>query len=176
MNSRPAQPTPASVALPAARRSGVSATGHADVYLQPGQLIAARTPTAIKTILGSCVAVCLWDAQAQVGGMNHYLLPYGSARHELPDRFGNCAITRLIDAVTQHGGTRASMRAKVFGGAAVIGTVTRGVARIGAQNAQVALELLELAGIPVVGRDLGGERGRKIVFHTDTGKVSLWEL
>ena len=157
-------------------RSVVAPTSRADVYLQPGQLVAACVATAIKTILGSCIAVCLWDEQARAGGMNHYLLPRGSARSEAPDRFGTTAIPRLIDAVAQQGGKRERMRAKVFGGAALLSSASSGAARIGAQNAHVALELLEAAGIPIVSRDLGGERGRKIVFYTDTGSVSLWEL
>ena len=176
MSAPRAQPWPPSVPLPVARRSAVAPLSRADIYLHPGQLAAARAPSAIKTILGSCIAVCLWDEQARVGGMNHYLLPYGSGRSETPDRFGNCAIPRLIDAVAQHGGQRETMRAKVFGGAALITASTRAATRIGLQNACIAYELLELAGIPVLSRDVGGERGRKIVFHTDTGSVSLWEL
>jgi chemotaxis protein CheD len=156
--------------------SALATVARAEVYLHPGQLAVARAPTAIKTILGSCVAVCLWDEQRGVGGMNHFLLPYGSVKSEAPGRFGNGAIPRLIAAVRELGAEVATMRAKVFGGGAMIASTRPAVTCIGHKNSRVALELLELAGIPVIGRDLGGQRGRKIVFHTDTGSVSLWDL
>jgi len=158
------------------RESGSSAVTRAAVYLHPGQMIATRSPTAIKTILGSCVAVCLWDEQRGIGGMNHFLLPFGSAKSEALGRFGNAAIPRLIEALHEHGAERSAMRAKVFGGGAMITGATPGPTRIGQQNSRLALELLELAGIPIVSSDLGGERGRKIVFHTDSGDVTLWDL
>jgi len=103
-------------------------------------------------------------------------LTFGSAKSEALGRFGNEAIPRLVAALQALGAERTGLRAKVFGGGTMIARATPGPMRIGQQNSRVALELLEQAGIPVVSSDLGGERGRKIVFHTDTGSVSLWEL
>ena len=102
------EPTPS---LPAAGVARVS------VYLQPGDLIATRTPTMVKTILGSCISVCLWDDGSAVGGINHYLLPYGSAAADRPARFGCFAIESLIAAVCEQGGRRQHLQAKLFGGA-----------------------------------------------------------
>ena len=146
------------------------------VYLQPGDLIATRTPTLVKTILGSCISVCLWDDELAVGGINHYLLPYGSAAADRPSRFGCFAIESLIAAVCEQGARRQHLQAKLFGGASMLAGVTPRAGHIGVQNLKLAVEMLDSAGIPVVGRDVGGERGRKITFQTDDGSVALWDL
>jgi chemotaxis protein CheD len=146
------------------------------IYLQPGQLVATRLPTTVKTILGSCISVCLWDETSAVGGINHFLLPFGTVHADMPGRFGNLAVPMLIDALRRQGADVASMRAKVFGGASMIAGGRPRPTHVGMQNLNIAKELLANAGIPVISSDTGGARGRKIVFNTDTGEVSLWEL
>ena len=94
--------------------------GRQQVYLHAGDLVIANRPTAIVTILGSCVAVCLWDATARVGGVNHYLLPFHVEREKSP-RFGSIAIPRLLEEVVAAGADPNRLQAKVFGGASVIG-------------------------------------------------------
>jgi chemotaxis protein CheD len=129
--------------------------------------VVANSPTAIVTILGSCVSVCLWDKGAGVGGMNHYLLPLHVER-EKSARFGSVAIPRLVEEVVIAGADPRRLQAKVFGGASVIGAFTKG-RRLGDENARLALESLDALGIPVVEKDLGGLKGRKVVFHSDDG-------
>jgi chemotaxis protein CheD len=138
----------------------------AAVYLVPGQLHAASEPTAITTVLGSCVAVCLHDPVRSVGGMNHYLLP-GPAPQEPSTRFGDSAIESLLDAVLRLGAHQPRLRAKVFGGAGLLPGTPGG--SLGDENARLAFRLLGNLGIPVLDGDLGGFRGRRLVFHTDTG-------
>lgn len=137
------------------------------VYLHAGQLAVAAEPTAIVTVLGSCVAVCLWDPGSRVGGVNHFLLPHHVER-ERSARFGNVAVPQLVDAVVRAGATRSGLVAKVFGGACVLGGIAH-ARRLGAENAALALHLLEEARIPVLDTDVGGERGRKLVFVSDEG-------
>jgi chemotaxis protein CheD len=140
------------------------------VYLHAGQLHAARDPAAITTILGSCISVCLFDPAAGVGGMNHYLLPHHVER-ERSHRFGTVAIPELVEALLRAGARRGGLSAKVFGGASVVHAF-RGTRNLGEENAKLAHELLEEAGIPVLEADVGGTRGRKLVFHSDDG--SAW--
>jgi chemotaxis protein CheD len=149
----------------------VQPTERSGVYLQPGEVFASAEPTRITTILGSCVAVCLWDPDTAVGGMNHYLMPYRIRRAEANDRFGVVAIPILIERLTELGAYRSRLSAKVFGGACVIGNRQR-EDHLGLQNARLALELLDQEGITVVAQDVGGTRGRKLLFHTDEG--SAW--
>lgn len=139
----------------------------AQVYLHAGQLHAAAAPTVITTVLGSCVAVCLYDPIAKVGGMNHFLLPLPVEKERSP-RFGAVAVPQLVEAVLQAGAARGSLVAKVFGGASVIAAMSRG-RRLGEENAVLALRLLDEARIPVLDQDVGGSRGRKLVFFADEG-------
>jgi chemotaxis protein CheD len=142
------------------------------VYLQPGQVHASARPTTITTVLGSCVSVCLYDPATRAGGMNHFLLPIPVPR-ERSARFGNVAMEELFASLGRLCAPGHSLRAKVFGGASVLGT-TRAASRrpLGEDNVRVALDMLLEKGIPVVDGDVGGSRGRKLVFHTDDG--SAW--
>lgn len=141
--------------------------GRKQVYLHAGDLVIAREPTAIVTILGSCVSVCLWDPAAGVGGVNHYLLPFHVEREKSP-RFGSVAIPRLVEEVVLAGADPRRLQAKVFGGASVIGAFSR-ARRLGDDNAVLAVESLTTLGIPILERDVGGTKGRKLVFHSDDG-------
>jgi len=146
----------------------------AQVYLHAGQLFTASTPTAITTVLGSCVAVCLYDPAAKVGGMNHFLLPLHVDRERSP-RFGTVAVPQLVDAVVRAGGSRQALVAKVFGGASVIAAMAHG-RRLGDENVRLALRLLEDSRIPVLDHDVGGSRGRKVVFFADEGTAWVRQL
>lgn len=163
--------------LPAAGPSPThvpDAGNRTQVYLHAGQLFASTGPTAITTVLGSCVAVCLHDPATKLGGMNHFLLPLHVERDRSP-RFGTIAVPQLVDAVVRAGAQRSSLVAKVFGGASVIGTIST-ARRLGDENARLALRLLEEAGIPVLDHDVGGSRGRKVVFFADEGTAWVRQL
>ena len=139
------------------------------VYLQPGQLFASVHFSAITTILGSCVSLCLWDPVAKVGGINHYLLPFWVGDDIASPRFGTVAIEALIEKVLSLGARKNHLRAKLFGGACVIEAFRENKHHIGIVNARLAENMLHRQGIPVVERDLAGRRGRKLIFHTDDG-------
>lgn len=146
----------------------------ASAYLHPGRLLTSTEPCAVTTILGSCVSVCLFDEERGAGGINHYLLPHRTAGAAATSpRFGGPAIRLLVDALVAHGCRKADLRAKVFGGACVIDAFHESDTPIGTQNARLALELLAAEGIAVVARDLGGARGRKLVFQTDDGAARV---
>jgi chemotaxis protein CheD len=141
------------------------------VYLHPGQIYVVSHAALVSTILGSCVAVCLWDAVARVGGMNHFLLPAGKG-----SRFGAEAMPILIDAMVARGALVARMIAKVFGGACVLEGFTGARKAIGAQNAEVAMRFLAAHAIPVRADQTGGRRGRKLLFHTGSGQAYVKEI
>ncbi|BDG09111.1 chemotaxis protein CheD [Anaeromyxobacter paludicola] len=167
--------TATTLAPPRPRAAAPDPGGRRPVYLQAGQVVASGEPAAISTIVGSCVAVCLFDPVAGVGGMNHYLLPLPVQR-ERSARFGNVAIPELVAAVMGRGARRDRLAAKVFGGACVI-DVFRGSGRhLGQDNVELALRTLEAEGIPVLERDVGGSRGRKVIFHSDDGAAWVRSL
>ena len=138
------------------------------VYLAPGQLCASRDRVQVTTILGSCVAVCLYDNEAAVGGVNHFLLPHGAPPSP---RFADHAITLLLKQVLALGAERLRLRAKLFGGACVLEAL-RASSALGARNVAAAHERLAAEGIPVVAEDTGGDLGRKLIFEVQTG--SAW--
>lgn len=138
-------------------------------YLQPGFLHVARA-TTITTILGSCVAVCLWDATRRTGGMNHFLLPRGPASAESAGRFGETAVPRLIERLIDAGARPGGLEAKIFGGACITAALQR-QDHLGLKNVDIAVQILEQSGIAIVAMDVGGTRGRKVLFHTGDGTV-----
>lgn len=143
------------------------------VYLLPGHLVAAAEPCDVTTILGSCVAVCLFDRRGRAGGVNHFLLPHHPPTQPRSPRFGSVAIRELIDAVCAHGTRRADLRAHVFGGAGVIAGLATAWRQVGQQNVELAEQMLADEGITVVERDLGGTRGRRLRFRTDDGAAHV---
>ena len=150
----------------AAARSTPDHGERASVYLHGGQVTVASEPTAITTVLGSCVAVCLYDPVARLGGMNHFLLPHHVER-ERSARFGTVAVPQLVDALLAAGARRPALKAKVFGGSSVLNAFRH--RNLGDENVTLALRLLEEAGVELVEKDVGGSRGRKLIFHTDDG-------
>jgi chemotaxis protein CheD len=141
------------------------------VYLHPGQLFAAAHRCIITTVLGSCVSVCLFDAERGVGGANHFVVPHGSTRQAERLRCGPSAIDALIDSVTSFGARRHRLVAKVYGGAHVLKAMTGQRWQLGEANVRVARTALEAQGIAVHEMDVGGVRGRKLQFVTDDGSV-----
>jgi chemotaxis protein CheD len=142
-----------------------------DVYLQPGDVRWSAEPCRFRTVLGSCVAVCLWDRANGIGGLNHFMLPRGGAGGTDP-RFGDVAIPRLIGGLGALGCT--GLVAKVFGGAAV--APIGGMGTVGDANTAFALESLSARGIPVVARRTGGAKGVVIRYLSGTGEVMLREI
>jgi len=148
----------------------------ATVYLHPGQLYVTAETVLVSTILGSCVAVCLWDPVAAIGGMNHFLLPSGPSGNANDLRYGNRAMERLIAAMVAKGAAPERLVAKVFGGACVIAGFSGARQAIGAKNVAVAREALAHNGIAVRAEQTGGRRGRKLLFHTGHGAAYVKEI
>jgi len=138
-------------------------------YLLPGQFHVSAEPCQIKTILGSCVSICLWDSRRAAGGMNHYLLPSSREDEPVSLRFGDAATAALLEKLLWIGCRMQDLTAKVFGGAAIFQNQNRYAMSLGARNVAAALELLKNAGISVVAQQTGGSHGRKLIFNTDDG-------
>jgi len=130
----------------------------------------------VTTILGSCVSVCLWDPLAKIGGINHFLLPMDVGDDQASLRFGNHAVRKLIEEILGLGAQQTRLRAKLFGGACVLVAFRSRENHLGTKNVQIAREVLQAADIPIVGHDVGGERGRKLIFHTDNGSAWIKQL
>ena len=152
-------------------------------YLHAGQLLVSAEPCRITTILGSCIAVCLWDPAVHVGGLTHFILPNWAGEGVSSPKFGNVAIDTLRSDLVRLGARL--LRARVYGGACLSdslagggksGTAGKSTPHLGQRNADFALEMLASLRIPVVEHNTGGSRGRKLIFHTDTGESWLHML
>ncbi|MDY3556386.1 CheR family methyltransferase [Gemmata sp. JC717] len=176
---RPApEPRPAAAAAPEPRPAAPpapKARAEEEHSIILGEVQATRGPAVIKTLLGSCVAACLWDPETGVGGMNHFSLPGGSADDGANARYGAYAMELLITAIMKKGGDRARLRAKVFGGGKVL-NVDAPTMNVGERNAEFVLKFLETEGIPVVGQSLGGNSGRLVRFYPHTGQAQAKPL
>ncbi|MGQ1890215.1 chemotaxis protein CheD [Thermophagus sp. OGC60D27] len=139
-------------------------------FLYPSTLFASKEPYVVKTILGSCVAICLWDPVTKIGGINHYMLPTWNGNDLASPKYGNIAIDKLLERMAYLGARRENLKAKIFGGGELIESGANGTL-IGERNIRVARLILEEKGIPVVASSTGGRKGRKILFFTDTGEV-----
>jgi chemotaxis receptor (MCP) glutamine deamidase CheD len=138
--------------------------------LHIGEVAASQRAVVLDTLLGSCVAVCLYDPVLRAGGMNHILLPNCRAGEGTP-RCGVQAMELLINEIMKLGGDRRRFVAKAFGGASVIrGTK---LPPIGEANAKFVREFLANEAIPLVAERLGGDHAVHLYFHTDTGKASV---
>ena len=139
-------------------------------FLFPGTIFADPLAYQISTVLGSCVAVCLWDRVARRGGMNHIMLPLWNGEGLATPKYGNIAMEKLLAKVLSIGCRRENVVAKVFGGANVSGTGLE-VFMIGGRNITLATQMLEEFRIVVVAKDVGGRVGRKIIMNSETGVV-----
>lgn len=139
-------------------------------YLYPAALFAEKSPHVVSTILGSCVAVCLYDPKTNQGGINHYMLPLWNGQGLASPKYGNIAIEKLIERMLALGSQKSNLQAKVFGGGEVIETNVASF-QIGERNIKIALEILQEHKIPIVAKSVGGKLGRKIEFTTYTGEV-----
>lgn len=145
------------------------------VYLYPGQVFASAKPARITTILGSCIAVCLYDVDRRVGGMNHFMLPHFAGAGVESARFGSVAMNELLAKMTALGARITRLEARVFGGSCMFGTPNP-AGHLGTKNEQFAREFLAAKCIPIRETETGGGRGRKLIFHTDEGKAWLTSI
>lgn len=141
-------------------------------FIHVGQIHVDRGSTYISTVLGSCVAVCLYDKKLCIGGMNHYLLPFWNGNGLQSLKFGNISIPKLIECMLDKGANLNTMEAKIFGGAAINFSASEAM-MIGEKNILVAKEILSDYKIKIVAEDLGGSLGRKIQLNVENGKVLL---
>lgn len=141
-------------------------------FLYPSAIYVHRKPHQVTTILGSCVAVCLWDPVLRFGGINHFMLPLWNGQGLASPKYGNIAIEKLIEKMLQLGSKKSNLRAKVFGGSQRLESKVHSM-EIGKRNIALAKEYLQDEKIPVVSSSVGGSKGRKIVFHTESGDVMM---
>ena len=138
-------------------------------YLYPSALFAEKQPFMVDTVLGSCVAVCLFDQKLLIGGINHYMLPFWNGNGLASPKYGNIATEKLVEKMLRNGANLQNLVAKVFGGANQMNTSLK----IGEQNIEIARQTLSNYGIKIIAENVGGNVGRKLRYNTGTGQVMM---
>lgn len=149
---------------------------HTRHYLNPGKIFVAAQPFAVSAIVGSGVVLCLWDSEHRIGGANHFVLPEGPEGRPDSARYGNTANPALLQQLLELGADSKTLEAKVFGGSRPILSSGNGDGHLGDHNVQAVTHFLALNGIRVVQSELGGARGRKVIFQTDNGRTWTEQL
>lgn len=143
------------------------------VKVLPGEYYVSNENLVIMTVLGSCIAACLWDSRMRVGGMNHFMLPDGDSM-DVSGRYGSYAMELLINEMLKLGARRETMQAKIFGGAQVMHSFT--TMNVGERNTQFVVNYLHTERIPVVSEDVLDIYPRKVCFFPVTGKAMVKRL
>ncbi|MBX7059363.1 MAG: chemotaxis protein CheD [Leptospirales bacterium] len=149
-----------------------------DVYLKPGEMAWAEAGVRIRTVLGSCVAICFWHPERRSGGMAHVMLPgRASPAPQLDGRYADEAMAIMVKQMRRHGAPQEYI-AKIFGGASLLaGLYGRSASvDVGARNIERSRQLLEEHGLMLQSSDLGGQVYRRLHFELSTGDVWLKRL
>ncbi len=151
--------------------------------LLPGEYYVTKHEEALSTVLGSCIACCIYDVEAKVGGMNHFMLPKLNDNGSKPNwdlshpdaetRFGNYAMEKLINEIMKYGGRRAHLQFKLFGGGNVLGNNSQ---QVGKRNIEFAEHFIASEGFQIISSDVGSIYPRKIIFHPMSGRVQVKRL
>lgn len=142
----------------------------------PGEYFVTDTKMLLVTVLGSCVAACIRDADSGIGGMNHFMLPDDN-RRDIPGlsaRYGMYAMEILINHLLKMGAKKTRLEAKVFGGGAILSSLAS--SNVGAKNAEFVLGYLKTEKIPIVAKDLLDAYPRKVYYFPETGRVMVKKL
>lgn len=162
------------------RRPGEASFFYYDPHFQsdgvkvlPGEYFVSNENLVIVTVLGSCIAACLWDTRMRVGGMNHFMLPDSDAS-DSSGRYGSYAMELLINEMLKLGARRETMQAKIFGGGQVMHNFTS--INIGERNTAFVRQYLQTERIPIISEDVLDIYPRKVVFFPVTGKAMVKRL
>jgi chemotaxis protein CheD len=140
-------------------------------FVGMGQLVTAAPPEHLVSVLGSCIAVCVYHPRYKVVAMAHVVLPDSQGHTGGPGKFADTAIPALLQAMEQQTMARVGFVAKLAGGASMFGG--NGPLQIGATNAAAVKKALEAARVKVVAEHLGGEQGRRVEFDPADGSLSI---
>ena len=144
---------------------------HTRHYLIPGKIFVAAQPFAISTVIGSGVALCLWDRKLGIGGANHFMLPEGPEESDNATRYANVANPALLKRMLELGAEIKTLEAKIFGGSLPNVTFGNQKDHVGELNVKTVTHFLNMSNIRIDKSDVGGTRGRKLIFHTDDGRA-----
>jgi chemotaxis protein CheD len=147
------------------------------IKILPGEFYVTNMNERIETVLGSCIAACVRDPIAGIGGMNHFMLPIEKKRSDLTElsdanRYGNYAMENMVNAVLSKGACRERLEFKLFGGGRIMSSMTN----IGWYNIGFAFDYLFTENFKVISHDIGDVYPRKVMYYPMTGRARVRRL
>ncbi len=140
-------------------------------FLRVAGIGIVKSPDRIRTLLGSCVGVVIYDPQTRIGGVAHIMLPDSKLCAGCPGKFADTGVDTLLSRTLGAGCRRENLRAKIAGGATLFGFAVDG--SIGTKNIEAVSERLAQHKIHITASDVGGTTGRSITFDPATGRVGV---
>ncbi|HEX9935044.1 MAG TPA: chemotaxis protein CheD [bacterium] len=148
-----------------------------ETFVKMNEIHIAEAPTILGTVVGSCIALCLWDGRLQIGGMAHIMMPEGNGnRHAPPGKYADRAVKALVDQMLKHGSSLKILTAACIGGASMFQNPKVKIEPVGQRNYRVVQNELVKFGIPIVIEAVGGPSGRKIILNCSDGAVTVSTL
>ena len=142
-------------------------------YLEPGYILVPDNSVSISAVIGSGVSICIFDRKKRIGGMNHFILPYIAIKGKTTALYGNVATTALINMMLARKASIKFLEAQIYGGAY---HPEKNNKAIGRENIEIAEKILLKNQISITSQDVGGEKGRKVVFNTNTNEVAILKV
>jgi chemotaxis protein CheD len=138
-----------------------------------GEIAVARSEGVLRTLLGSCLGLALYDRRLKVAALAHIVLPDSQGREGIPGKFADTAVPAMLRQMQKlAAGEALRPCAKIAGGANMF-TASACANTIGEQNVRAVERVLNELRIPIIARDCGGEQGRRMMLDTTTGVVTI---
>lgn len=150
--------------------------GNNVITIYAGEYYISIKKEIISTVVGSCVAICLFDKTSDIGGMNHYMLPYNTSENNISNRYGITSITNLLRDMEKLGASRENIQAKIFGGGNVLTTANIKRVKVGDLNIAFARKYLSENNIEILNEDVGDTIGRNITYISSTQTVFVKKI
>jgi len=138
------------------------------------QIKYGATPTVLRTILGSCIGICVYDRMKKIGGLAHILLPENTSKNGNPEKYADTAIPLMVERLLKDGAKKEFLSAKITGGASMFKFQSNiALGQIGTRNIEETKKVLEKLGIPILEENTGGNAGRVIDFFMNDGHLKV---
>ncbi|MFH2091947.1 MAG: chemotaxis protein CheD [Pseudomonadota bacterium] len=148
-----------------------SLTSH--YFLQPGYILVPDQAVSISTVIGSGVSICIFDRKKHMGGMNHFQYPYMATKGKTTALYGNVSTIALLKMMLARDSSIKHLEAQIYGGAYY---PEKSNQDIGRDNIEMAIKILSKNKIAITSQDVGGERGRKVVFNTGSNDIAVLKV
>ncbi len=142
-------------------------------FLEPGYILVPDNSVIISAVIGSGISICVFDRKKRIGGMNHFIFPYIATQGKTTALYGNIATIALLKMMLARESSIKSLEAQIYGGAYHPEKASKDIGR---ENIEIARKILLKNQIPITSQDVGGEKGRKVVFNTRTNEVAILKV